>query len=439
MDGAMDGGGAMTGNARFAAAMGAAIGEIAARDGGYLSRFGLPWPDTGRLLERHRTDLAATGWSVPMLTAALASGRGQAGRNSRIVEPDGRHALADWIGLAAMDACCMPEGSLAASGAPVDPASLRARLSSGFDHVEAPGGHGAFVGKDGETPLLLLNATGVPLAVWRQLIFDRSHPFKLVIPDRGRSSILAGGFETFLDIEGEASGVLAAVGTAGIRDFHILAWCNGARLALEVGRRAGGLARSLVLLSPMFKGTAGVPAALSRYERDLQSLLDVVLADPDHAGQLVRHVPGMAGPVEWEKLASDGDRHAEVLLGLPRDIDRMALLQPLLTPSSMVNVARRVASDERHPTLQVLDGLTVPLFVLLGSHDTIISNRAVLNVLSRTVSRACVMRLHGAGHYLHDLQYGYLRYSLMHWTAALAAPPPTARLQCIRPPFPEDA
>ncbi|HEV7368933.1 alpha/beta hydrolase [Arenibaculum sp.] len=426
----------MTSSARFAASMAAAIDEIAARDGGYLSRFGLPWPDADHLLERYRAELADTGWSPSMLTAALASGRERASRDARVVEPDGRHALADWIGLSSVDAYCMEEGSLAA--APVDPASLRTRLSSGFDYVEAPGGHGAFVAKSGDTPLLLLNATGVPLAVWRQLIFDRSHPFKLVIPNRGQSSILDGGLDTFLDIEGEASGTLAAVTQAGIRDFHILAWCNGARLALEVGRRAGGLARSMALLSPMFKGTADVPAALSRYERDLQSLLDVVLANPDYAEQFIRHVPGMAAPVEWGKLPPDDGRHVEVLLGLPRDVDRMALLQPLLSPSSMANVARRVASDERQPTLQVLDRLTIPLFVLLGSHDNIISNRAVLNVLSRSTSQACVMRLHGAGHYLHDLQYGYLRHSLTHWTATLKAPPSTARLQHVRPPFPED-
>ena len=99
-----------------------------------------------------------------------------------------------------------------------------------------------------------------------------------------------------------------------------------------------------------------------------------------------------------------------------------------MSADSLVNVARRVASDEQHPTLDRLSRLKLPLMTILGSHDGIVSNQTTVDALHEAQCRSATLLLRGAGHDLHDLQYRYLRYALSHFLDRQQRPPPMARL-----------
>src|SRR6476661_5469274 len=132
---------------------------------------------------------------------------------------------------------------------------------------------------------------------------------------------------------------------------------------------------------------------------------------------------------DWGRLASVPPSRARALFGLPAKDYAWGIMVSLTEPSSFINIARRVASDENYPMDQALAKLATRTMVIQGSHDQVVSNQ-LASVAMRQICTNSILKvtLAGSGHYIHDLQYHYFRLLLTEFLVNQQPPPSTARI-----------
>lgn len=187
-----------------------------------------------------------------------------------------------------------------------------------------------------------------------------------------------------------------------IEKADVVAWCNGARLAIDLAIRQPFRISSLVLVSPTFKGLTGTALAPSRFEQDIQMLFDTAIKRPEVAPFCSKAISQQAEPPDWDGLAHRGSERTRTLIELPAREHACGILAPLTDPASFVNMACRVASDDNHPTRQALGQLRVRTMVIMGSHDHIVSNALASWAIQQCRNSVVATTLMGAGHYIHD-------------------------------------
>jgi pimeloyl-ACP methyl ester carboxylesterase len=413
--------------ARFHAFIDQALREIASRDEDFLTLFSLALPDAGKSAQRN-----AAAWGPAAETAGVIE-RGNAYLRSRYETAGGREEtfFADWIGASLIDAHRAAGREIPLQVIAEQQRSARDVLETGYDLRSAAGGAGYYVRKRGRVTVVLINATGLPIESWRRLLGDESHDYKLIVPVRSHGDLFAGGVERDVRCEDEAREIVSVVEAAASDGAHVLAWCNGARLAVETTTLLGDRAASLTLLAPMFKGIDGVGRSLTRYERDLQTIFDIVTKEPKTAAMFAKKISDVVVPVDWSKAAADDAEELEEIFWSPNHRHVELLNVPLMSADSLVNVARRVATDETHPTVRRLAELRVPLMVVLGTHDNVVSNKNTLNVLRAARCDSTNVVIVGAGHDIQDLQYHYLRYVLSYFVERRQPPAASARVRIL--------
>ncbi len=106
-----------------------------------------------------------------------------------------------------------------------------------------------------------------------------------------------------------------------------------------------------------------------------------------------------------------------------------AMTVMLTDPQSIINIARRVASDESYPMDGALGKLQPRTMVIMGSDDSIVSNElvslAVQQLCHNSRSQAVIR---GSGHYIQDLQYHYFRWLLTEFLENGQPPRTTTRI-----------
>jgi len=101
----------------------------------------------------------------------------------------------------------------------------------------------------------------------------------------------------------------------------------------------------------------------------------------------------------------------------------------LTEPQSIINIARRVSSDESYPMNQALKKLQIRTMVIMGSDDNIVSNELFASAMTQMCQNPMSkVVLHGSGHYIQDLQYHYFRWLLDEFFEKYQSPQRTARL-----------
>lgn len=290
-----------------------------------------------------------------------------------------------------------------------------------------------YVRNRGSRPLLLVNATGTPVAIWNQLLGDVEHEFRIIVPQRRGSDIIRGGLQQEVDIETETSD-LACILDAEVRtNADVLAWCNGARIAIDLAKRRTSQISSIVLLGPMLKGTPGVPQQLSKFERDLQPLLDAVAKQTSAAAFLSKMIAEQTMSPDWDRWRNAPVLRAHTLFSLPAKNHVSDMMTPLADARSLVNIARRVASDENYPMHSALEEFKTRTMVIMGSDDSIVSNELASSALNKFCqTRILKIVVNGSGHYIHDLQYHYFRWLLVEFLVKERLPDPSARVTVER-------
>ena len=362
---------------------------------------------------------------------ALAEGLAYVARTWGKIQPatGAVDPVAQFLCDSIMDAFCAEQGLVTLRPYTNVDGSLVELLERQYSKRQTSGGVIYYVRNEGVHPLLLINATGTPVAVWSQFLADPTHDFRIILPVRRGSDLLRGGLQQHVDIRADSADLASILDAESLGQSDVLAWCNGARVAIDLANSRSYQIASMVLLSPMIKGVQGVPAKPSNFERDLQPLLDAVSKDSSMAPFLSQVIAKQPTAPDWSRWTNAPASRAQALFAMPARIHADAMIANLTEPLSFINIARRVASDESYPMAQALRKLQTRTMVIMGSDDNIVSNElfssAIKQMCCNSISRVV---LKNSGHYIHDLQYHYFRWLLVEFLQKRRSPRKTARI-----------
>lgn len=386
------------------------LSEITRREPVYLERFPVGKPDLAQLAVRYSGQPLCSEFSLHVLEAAFDEGLAffAGARNNGNHETNADDPVIQCLCGSIVDAFCANQGvlDLRPSATPGEPVMqiltrlyFRRRTQTGLSY---------FVRRQGSKPLVLINPTGVPIYIWRSFLADPGHDFRIIVPERRGADLVVGGFNEFVDIETETADLVSILKAEMIDRINVVAWCNGARLGIDLAVNQPDRTASLILVSPSFKGIKDVPVGQSRFEEDIQLIFDVVASRPAQAAYFSTAISNQSKPPEWERLADDSSMRAQALFELPAREHANGILAPLMEPASFLNIARRVSSDESYPTNRALGDLATRTLVFMGSHDQIVNNMLIALAMQQHCRNSMTAAtLRGAGHYIHDLQYHY--------------------------------
>lgn len=271
---------------------------------------------------------------------------------------------------------------------------------------------------DGPIPLILINARGIPLLLWSKLLCDETLPFRIYVIDDESGDILNGGIATVLNAKQAASEILEVVDDQRLADVLVVGWSNASRVALEVAVAGGGRISRLVLLTPTFSGPVDVAGQYTEFQNGQRRIFDAAVRSPERADDIADLLrKRWLAPIEWRASRLPIGVQEENFLRLPSRDVAAALVVPFSDGANLLRYAHQSKQDELHATSHVLSELAnsvdIKLLLLTGAHDQFVSNahtRAVMASARMHYAEACIF---GAGHYLHDLQYGYFRKLLI--------------------------
>lgn len=327
------------------------------------------------------------------------------------------------------DALCADQGLVALQPQNSYSESIGEVLKRDFSERRTLGDVCYYIRNQGTHPLLLINATGTSIAIWKQFLADSTHDFKIILPRRRGSDLFRGGLQQHVRIEADSSDLASILDAESLERADILAWCNGARVAIDLGNRRPHQISSMVLLAPMLKGIQGVAPSPSHFERDLQPLLDSVCKEPSLAPFFSKEILKQPTSPDWSRWVNAPANRAQALFALPAKEHADAMMAMLTEPQSLINIARRVASDESYPMDHALGKLQTRTMVIMGSDDSIVSNRVVSSAMKQLCHNSILkIAVEGSGHYIQDLQYHYFRWLLTEFLENHQSPSRTARI-----------
>ncbi len=418
-------------HSKFYKLLDSTLAEVCRREPTYTSSFPISLPDAAKMALAYRQHPLCDKFHPETLEQALIEGLAYLckswtkSKQASNGDDPVTHFLCDTI----IDAFCADQGLLALEPHHDFNRSIAEVFAQEYTQRQTREGLWYYVRNRGRDPLLLINATGAPIAIWRYFLADSSHDFKIIVPRRRGSDLFQGGLQKDVDIRTESADMASILESELLEETAVVAWCNGARVAIDLAAWQARQISSLVLIGPMLKGIRGVTPKLSGFERDLQPLLDAVTKEASLAPYLSKTIAQQPQSPDWGRLTSLPASRARALFGLPAKDYAWGTTVSLTEPSSFINIARRVASDEKYPMDQALAKLAARTMVIQGSHDQIVSNDLVSSAMKQICGNSIIKAtLKGSGHYIHDLQYHYFRLLLTEFLVNHQPPPRTARI-----------
>lgn len=415
--------------ARFYALLDEALAEIQRRDATYLSRFPAGMPSTSPMATAYARHPMCAGYDAAIIERALVEGLRYFASAGAVRGPSAGRSdpLARFLCDSIVDAFCADQGALAVEPVPRRERSISQILAVDYSERTTPAGQRYFLRHSGTRPLLLVNALGVPIDIWWRLLGDVDHDFKVIVVESPCGDMLTGGMARYVDISAEVEGLTAVLRAESIGPLSVVGWCSGAKVAIDLAGRHPDQISSLILLAPSLMGMSGVAPDPSPFEKDFRWLTNAIGKRQSLAPSLAQTFTGPR-PLIWDSRVEAMEQRAETLFGLPAQERSSALTVPMSEAASLMNLMRRVAEDDSHPTGKILSGLGMPIMAVMGQHDRVIQPpfaSLALRTWAKSVFQAI---LTGSGHYIHDLQYHYFRFLLTEFIDNRRAAPPSARI-----------
>jgi pimeloyl-ACP methyl ester carboxylesterase len=405
--------------------MDGALEEIQRRAPDYLARFPLCFTTPDEYYHRFASHYPETAATSALFFAKFDEGVEHVRRRGAHVETNSiiddpvagmlSEAIADAIGLEDIDAL---------AGSPTR--EFRSRFEQSYDEGRTKDGRRYFIRKRGETVLLLITALGIPLYVWSRFLLDYDHEFRIVLVEARSSDIFLGGMVEQSSISDDGASIADVISSLDLIELHVVAWCNGAKIALELLNGTGSKIRSLTLISPSLSGPRDARSDQSAYEYGLRQVVTAVCRKPDMASLIARGFDQRTQPVDWDGVSGQGHGRAQVLFNLPAQDYAAALKCPFSSIDSLRKYARRGQDDYEYPTAQRLNNTGVPCLLVTGAWDQVVNNRFVAGVMSGFGGPVTHAIIRGAGHYTFDLQYPYFKSILTEFIECRA---PKARVR----------
>ncbi|MBS0444634.1 MAG: alpha/beta hydrolase [Proteobacteria bacterium] len=411
---------------RYAALVHGLRDEIVCRDATWWKRYAIRVPALQGLAERGLLRAGRPSQDVAGLHAQGLALLRQAGLT--IEDGDGSDPVGMTVALGLVDAARAAVGELDLAPAPRDARPPVQVLSADYDQHALPDGRRCFVARHGSVPVLVVSALGFPIDFWHPLLCDRTTALKPIVVEPRCCDLFKGGMRTAAGLQTHADDLAEALDAIGLARAAVIGWCNGGRVAVDFAARHAARTDAVLLLSPTFRGAQRAGAAPSAFEENMQHILASVAANPKIASFVSQMLRQLLKPPSWADFDAGADTSADAdaargraLLGLPERSLVELLLAPLATDADVANTVERNARDEAFAIHESLAAIDRPLFVVTGDSDSVVSNAQTRGAMS--FARAPVhAQVRGAGHYIHHLQYPYLRHLMSQCLVAPSEP-----------------
>lgn len=396
------------------------VGEIERREPQYLSRFQLNFPRQPSRTDRYRKHPALNRYGDASLDQAIGTAVEYLNqRKVPLAHSDADDAASMVVFDALLDAFAADEQLLPIQPAPKLSDSINQLLGNEYDERRTPSGRRYVVGRQGNVPLVVVNALGIPLAIWSKLLADSSHDFRILTVENRCGDLISGGMHSDVALTQHAEDIAEVLEHEKLDHFHVLGWCNGGRIAIDLVTRTAKKVQTLTLLSPTLRGTEGASKPGSPFEDRLDQIFTTVKRNNALAVPLVKMISNFSQSPDWEALAGDSSGRARALFALPARESASNFLVPMSAPPFLLNYAKRTAADEAYPmahTLQKLAATSIPVLLITGNDDTMVSNPATCTALRNARISFLHASISGTGHYAQDLQYPYFLWLLKSFT-----------------------
>jgi pimeloyl-ACP methyl ester carboxylesterase len=268
------------------------------------------------------------------------------------------------------------------------------------------------LGSDSGKPLLIISGIGLPLMLWLRLLDDRDLSRRCLIVQGHDGLLIEGGMPQPSSLWRDADDIKEVVSNERLGELDILAWCSGARTAVEVARTLPEHVASLTLVAPTFHGCHEVATYASPFEDTLPNVYKMLMQDPERGRQFLQSVVQSAPSWDLSALKYEPEKCVKTVLSLPPQAVARALALPLSTVRDFTNYMERASIDKPYDVSSALSEVRCPITLITGTHDAVTNTHAARDLLARCAKSVTHVTVLGAGHHVHLLQYGYFKYVL---------------------------
>jgi pimeloyl-ACP methyl ester carboxylesterase len=264
----------------------------------------------------------------------------------------------------------------------------------------------------GPDALLIVNAFGLSLDFWQVLAGSLQDRFTLFALDkRDAADDETCISRTYYSADNYADDYVADVAevlrSAGIDRCHVVSWCSGAKLAIELADAIPGSIRSLSLIAPSFAGIESPQGCDSAYEKNLHTMCRIVRQMPKSAGNMASSMTAI-----MHKSSNDLDRFhrnakdAVDVFELPDAHHLPLLYRPFSSAQNMVAFSQQLMHFRAHDITPRLgkQTLQVPVMLVTGRTDTTTSASRAKDICGR-LPHIVGFEIEGSSHYLIHQNY----------------------------------
>jgi pimeloyl-ACP methyl ester carboxylesterase/enamine deaminase RidA (YjgF/YER057c/UK114 family) len=275
---------------------------------------------------------------------------------------------------------------------------------------------------------VLINAFGMTVELLEAIARELRDAYFVVSWDsRGIPSFAEAFPEDACDVTAHAKDLAAVLEHHGAAGAHLVGWCTGAQVALRFRALWPARVTSLTSLSGAFSFPEAVGA--TEFKRNIMYLMPRVAASRAHAAAYHRMLYGHKAPAREVAIeAGDRARVEGALLSSDQLVTNLTSA-PFKDPESLYRYARLVMHLVREPAHAWADGVTCPVLILSGAHDTV-AHPEESRELARRIPHAELEIGEGWDHFslLHEPELAR-RVRRFLAAAGAARPPAFARLQ----------
>ena len=263
---------------------------------------------------------------------------------------------------------------------------------------------------EGPKSIFIVNAFGLNSTFWTPLVNLLSPEYKVILwqhRDRQSDQQLNNVYydeDRYIDAFVEdAKAILTEERTDSC---HLLGWCSGPKLALELANKLPELVDSLMMLTPSFPGVSGYENQDSIFEKNLLTMCKLVDKMPRAAKMMV---PSMASL----RAKQDGDLNrfdkavskekTESIFSLANESFSKLLYEPFTNEALLVNYSRQLMNFRQHDIAELVNTVEQPVLLLTGSADTTTSSDRAI-ALCKSLKNITGFEIQGGNHYLHTEQ-----------------------------------
>jgi 3-oxoadipate enol-lactonase len=240
-------------------------------------------------------------------------------------------------------------------------------------------------------PVLLVNAVGATLAIWRQTLGSLQKERRWVAWDlRGLHDSPSPVTER-TDPAVHAADAIAGLDHLGIEEFAMVSWSNGSRIALEIAAKSPDRVRALAIVN------GGYGQSLATLARNLEP----ASAMPLLAG-VAKHFPSVVGPLFRQLVARPELEGVIRQSGLAGTSSDPAVLIEMLRAMADCDPGRLLATYEGvagSSARELLSSVRVSTLLITGGRDRI-SPRHITAEMRDLIPSTRTLLYEDASHYL---------------------------------------